>query len=377
MNDRSKIRVCAIGLRGIPDVMGGIETHCENLYPQMRAIDPEIIVTVVGRSPYVNAQDFRDISVRTVWAPKQKFLETLLHTPLALLYARLRLRVDVIHLHGIGPGFYSPLARLLGFRLITTHHALDYDRPKWGAAGKAFLRSGEFMLAKFATRIICVSDVIRSELSRKYPASTTKSQTIRNGAPPPPEEVPAADAVLKSLGLNKRPFILAVGRLDSTKGFDILLNAYKGSQLSKTHDLAIAGGGQKGDPYVDHIKNLAGDGVRFLGAQPAARVRRLYENAALFVHPSHLEGFPLVVMEALGAGAPLLLSDIGPHLEVGLPSANYFPDGDVAALRERLDAPDLSAFRPTGVQEILEETSWPNLAQQHVALFREAIPPRS
>lgn len=371
MSQRSEMKVCAIGLRGIPDVMGGIETHCENLYPEMIAADPDCAVTVIGRSPYIGNGEFRNVRVKTVWAPKQKFLETLIHTPLAILFARISGRVDVLHLHGIGPGFFAPLARALGFRLISTHHALDYNRPKWSSLGRAFLRAGEFMIAKFSNRIVCVSDVVRGELVRKYPHTAWKSVTIRNGAPPLPASLPDASSVLEDLGLSERPYVLAVGRLDSTKGFDVLIEAFKASRISATHTLAIAGGGQEGDPYLERLRRLGGDEVKFLGAQPAAVVRRLYENTALFVHASHLEGFPLVVMEALGAGAPLVISNIGPHLEVRLPTAHYFEDGNTAQLTAILDAGDFASLRPAGADEILTETAWPNLARQHLKLFRQ------
>ena len=42
--------ICAIGLRGIPDVMGGIETHCEHLYPRLARLDETLEIIVVGRS---------------------------------------------------------------------------------------------------------------------------------------------------------------------------------------------------------------------------------------------------------------------------------------------------------------------------------------
>ncbi len=374
-DDRRPLKVCAVGLRGIPDVMGGIETHCEHLYKQMRIADPDIAVTVIGRSPYVTAGNYDGVEVLSVWAPKQKFLETLVHTPLALFYARWKVRADILHLHGIGPGFYAPLARLLGFTLISTHHALDYDRPKWGLLGRTFLRCGEYMLAKFSHQIICVSDVVRSTLSGRYRNAVGKSTTIRNGAPPPPEALPESNHVLDQLGLAQRPCVLAVGRLDSTKGFDLLIDAFKSSRIADTHTLVIAGGGQRGDPYVSKLKRMAQGNIRFIGMQPASTIRRLYERAALFVHPSHLEGFPLVVMEALGAGAPIVLSSIGPHKEVGLPSNCYFEDGNLSALQAKLDAPTFAEFKPRGVEGILAETAWPNLARRHLELFRQTISP--
>ena len=50
------MKICAIGLRGIPDVMGGIESHCQQLYPKMVRQGAE--VTVLARSPYVSQKRY-------------------------------------------------------------------------------------------------------------------------------------------------------------------------------------------------------------------------------------------------------------------------------------------------------------------------------
>ena len=195
------MKICAIGLRGIPDVMGGIETHCEHLYPRLAQLDDELEIIVIGRSGYARPGRFSNVRVVTLWAPRRKALETLIHTPLAILYARLFLHPDVIHLHAIGPGFFAPLARLLGFRVIATHHAADYDRPKWGRFGRWFLKTGEWMLARFADEVICVSSVIETRLSEQYPRAKERFTTIRNGAPPATAGEKPADDLLHSLGL--------------------------------------------------------------------------------------------------------------------------------------------------------------------------------
>ena len=114
------MKICAIGLRGIPDVMGGIESHCQQLYPRM--VEKGDSVVVIARSPYV---------VVSVWTLKHKFLETFMHTFFAILYARIFVHPDVVHLHAIGPALFTPLARLLGMKVVVTHHGADYDRQKW------------------------------------------------------------------------------------------------------------------------------------------------------------------------------------------------------------------------------------------------------
>ena len=48
------MKICAIGLRGIPDVMGGIETHCEHLYPRLAHLDEKLEIIVIGRSAHAS-----------------------------------------------------------------------------------------------------------------------------------------------------------------------------------------------------------------------------------------------------------------------------------------------------------------------------------
>jgi hypothetical protein len=46
-----KTKIVVVGLRGIPDISGGIETHCEYLYPKVAGQDPSDDITIVGRRP--------------------------------------------------------------------------------------------------------------------------------------------------------------------------------------------------------------------------------------------------------------------------------------------------------------------------------------
>ena len=358
------MKICAIGLRGIPDVMGGIETHCEHLYPRLASLDETLEIIVVGRSGYAKSGKVSNVRVVTLWAPRQKALETLVHTPLAILYARLFLHPDVIHLHAVGPGFFAPLARLLGFRVICTHHATDYDRPKWGRLGRWFLKTGERMMAMFADEVICVSSWIETQLANEYPEAKERLVTIRNGAPPAVSGDSSAEGLLASLGLEKDSYILCVGRLDPSKAFHDVVRAF---ELAKPRDLklVIVGGSMGSDEYAAELKAFASDTVVFTGPRSAEHVRTLYKSAALFVHPSYQEGFAMVVLEALAADAPILLSNIPAHLEAGLDPQSYFPRGDVPALAAQFMTGDYTRLRCSRRSEILEENDWDTVARRH------------
>ena len=79
-------------------------------------------------------------------------------------------------------------------------------------------------------------------------------------------------------------------------------------------------------------------GVVLLGHQKEAALAELYANAGAFVLPSSHEGQPIAVIEALGYGCPVILSDIPAHRELGIAAGQFFPAGDVAELAERLRA---------------------------------------
>jgi glycosyltransferase involved in cell wall biosynthesis len=276
------------------------------------------------------------------------------HTPLALVYARLFLHPHVVHLHGVGPGLFAPLSRLLGFRTIATHHAADYERPKWGPVGRRVLLAGERLLAGFADQIVCVNDSITRTLRSRYPRTRACAQTIRNGAPPRPSMRSADSDVFERFGLKRGGYVLAVGRLEPTKGFHDLIEAFKRARPTGKK-LVIVGDTLGDDEYGQELLSHQNKDIVFTGFQKTSTLRLLYENAALFVLPSSLEGSPLVAFEALAAGAPVALSDAAANLEIGLEPELYFPVGNVDALT-------------------LVLAYWDEIARKHLIVFRKVVP---
>ena len=211
--------LCAIGLRGIPDVPGGIESQCETLYPELIVELPGLEVVVIGRSKYCAGGIYRGVRVIPIWAPRHRVLESLVHTALALLYARLFVHPKIVHLHGIGPGFFALFARILGFAVIGTHHAFDYHRPKWRWFGRAYLRLGEWSMFQFSNRVAFVSDWLYRQAKSAHPTLVNKFATVHNapislpGAP-----IPISDrSLFHRLGVEPRKYILAVGQFVHTK----------------------------------------------------------------------------------------------------------------------------------------------------------------
>ena len=147
------MKIVVTGTRGIPGIMGGVETHCEELFPRIarKGFD----VTVIRRKSYVHdtLRQYEGITLVDLATPKKKSFEAIVHTFRAVLEAK-KLKADIIHIHAVGPALLTPVARLLGLKVVFTHHGPDYDRDKWGAAAKTVLRLGEMMGARFANETV-------------------------------------------------------------------------------------------------------------------------------------------------------------------------------------------------------------------------------
>ena len=177
------MKIVVTGTRGIPNIMGGVETHCEELFPRMvrRGFD----VTVIRRKSYVRdcLTEWNGVKLVDVESPKKKSFEAIIHTFRAINEAK-RLGADVLHIHAIGPALLVPYAKILGLKVVFTHHGPDYDRDKWGKAAKMMLKMGERLGCMFADDVIVISDVIRNLIKEKY-GRTKRVHLIYNGVSQP------------------------------------------------------------------------------------------------------------------------------------------------------------------------------------------------
>ena len=329
------MKVCVTGLRGIPGVIGGVETHCEELLPRIAQINPDVQIELCCRAQYVDRDmtQFRGVNLKPLYAPSGTASEALVSTLVGIVHAW-RHGADAVHIHAVGPALLAPLARLLGMKVLMTHHGADYNRAKWGRIPKAMLKLGEWLGMHFANTIICVSPSLAATMSERFAFAKERIVFIPNGVNPPARSERPAAEVLAELGLKSGKFVLCVARLVPEKGIDYLIEAFR--QSGDTRILVIAGSGKKGDKYAESLMALAGQDVRMLGMQPRSVLGVLYSHASLFLLPSWHEGLPIAALEALSFACPVLLSDIQPNRDLSLPDCCYFPVGNVEALCGKL-----------------------------------------
>ena len=326
------MKVVFTGTRGIPGIMGGVETHCEELCPRLAALG--IDVTVVRRTAYAkdSLTEWQGVRIMDIPAPKKKSAEALVHTFRAVNYA-VRAKAGTVHIHACGPALLTPYAKRRGLKVVFTHHGPEYDREKWGRIARTMLRLGERLAVRHADDVIVISPFIQRLVKEKY-GRTERVHLICNGVPAPERcDYPEYFA---ELGIEPGRYVLWTGRFVPEKRLQDLIAAFRGIDGYK---LVLAGDADFEDDYSRSVKAEArAAGAVLTGFIRGRKLHALLSHAACFVLPSSHEGLPISLLEAMSYGRKVIVSDIPANRETGLPEDCYFHCGDTEGLAARLRA---------------------------------------
>ena len=248
-------------------------------------------------------------------------------------------RPDVVHAHGlragaltaiavapVRPSVYHPRPALV----VTVHNA-----PPAGGVTGAVYRVLELIVARRADSVLCVSQDLEERM-RASGARLVGRALVPADAPPGPA-VPDVPVLLPGEPDPDRPIVLAVGRLAAQKGFGTLIEAAaRWRDIRPEPLLVIVGEGPLGDGLKAQAARLRLD-ARFPGHR--GDVPALLAAAAVFVLPSVWEGQPLILQEALRAGAPIVATRTGGTPELtGEDAALLVPAGDAVRLADAVRA---------------------------------------
>lgn len=365
------MKIVVTGTRGIPNIMGGVETHCEELFPRIAAMGED--VTIIRRKSYVRdtQTQWKGVKLVDIETPKKKSFEAIIHTFRAINKAK-RLGADILHIHAIGPALLVPYAKMLGMKVVFTHHGPDYDRDKWGLAAKTMLKLGETMGCKFADHVIVISNVIK-ELIAKRCGRTENVHLIYNGVPEP--EICDNPEYFEELGIEKGKYILGMCRFVPEKHLHDLVEAYSRLKVNGERlkvKLVLAGDTDFEDDYSRSLKQKARDnGVVLTGFVRGKKLHSLLTNALCYSLPSSHEGLPIALLEAMSYHLPVITSAIPANLEVGLNADCYHEVGDVDALANKLDA--ICDQPLQRIEYDMSKYNWDMIAQQVEGVYKNLI----
>jgi glycosyltransferase involved in cell wall biosynthesis len=360
------MKIIVTGTRGIPNIQGGIETHCEELYPRLVKLGFEVSLLRRSCSVPVNdkLKEYKGIKLFTIFTIRKRTMETIIHTFLSVCWAKWH-NADILQIHAVGPALLTPFARLLGLKVVFTHHGPDYDRAKWGPFAKFVLRLGERFGTKYANEVIVISEVIQNLILEKY--NRNDSNLIYNGV-----SLPVIDSkcdYIESLGLKPRNYVFTLGRFVEEKGFDYLIRAFDNLNQDE-YKLVIAGDADHEMPYAKQLKKLAKEkNVLLTGFVKGEELKQLFNNARIFVLPSFHEGLPISLLEAMSYRLPVLISDIPAHKQILLPDSKLFITGNEDSLTENLKQQLRQEFKP--IDYDMSKYDWNHITLQTAEIYRK------
>ena len=181
----------------------------------------------------------------------------------------------------------------------------------------------------------------------------------------------------------KKVRVLTIGRLIPRKGFQFLIRALPQIiEKTETHDfeIEIVGDG----PYQGELLKLSEDlgvasHIRFAGSVPYSELPQKYRDADVFILPSLAEGMPLVVLEAMGTGLPIVASRVQGIDELVVEDINgaLFDAGDVDGLAHALvkliNAGEGRLEMGKASVERVKPYDWKHIADAYLALYAEIL----
>jgi glycosyltransferase involved in cell wall biosynthesis len=298
-----------------------------------------------------------------------------LRLPFQLARLFRRERVDLVNAHDIGATFYAgPAARLVGIqRVVHTDHSQVLGLTRRLSIFGAVLRYG-------TARATTVSDHLRQFLveTLHYPAA--RVQVIPNGMDLSVYEKPATDRRAE-FGFSADDRVIgAIGRLTEQKGMIHLVRALPA--LRETHPgarlLIVGDGSQRAELETEAARFGMGGRVTLTGNRDD--IPDLLRLMDVFALPSLWEGQPLVLIEAMAAGTPIVATDVGGVSEV-LGSGKYgvlIPAADPVALSVALQRilDDPATSRRTAAEaraHAFKNLTHSAMARQYETLFESML----
>lgn len=369
------MKIAFIGQKAIPFAYnGGVERHVENLSIRLAKNGHEVYVYC--RPPYLATKEKTHQGVNLIVLPSipTKNLDAITHTLISTFHALFQ-NFDVIHYHGVGPSTLSFIPRIFKpkTKIIATFHCQDRFHKKWGWFARLYLSWGEWTACHFPHKTIVVSKTLQKYCREKFRKETFY---IPNGVTI--KEARKSDK-LKLFKLEKNKYILTVARLIKHKGIHYLIEAYK--QLSEKYrsryKLAVVGGSSYTNDYMEYLTriSISNPNIIFCGFQQEEILDQLYNNAYIYIHPSEVEGLSVTVLEAMGFGKCVLISDIPENLEIINNSGFFFKKADIKNLKDKLeellDNPDLvEKIGKKAKEHIKKNYNWDKVAEKTESLYK-------
>ena len=360
------MKIVMIGHKRIPSREGGVEIVVEELSTRMVKLGHK--VTVYNRKGK-NVQDknasdenqklkeYKGVKIVTIPTINKKGIDAFLYS----LFASIRVlfgKYDILHYHAEGSCAMLWLPHLFHKKIIVTIHGLDWNRSKWGG-----------FATKYADKIIVLSKGVQDYFKEKYNRETI---FIPNGVEKPNIREPGI--IKEKYNLEKDSYILFLARIVPEKGLDDLIDAY--NKIKTDKKLVIAGGASHTNDYLRHIEQKVkkNKNIIMTGFVQGEELEELFSNTYLYCLPSHIEGMPISLLEAMSYGRNVLVSDIEENTQVIGKYGTSFKKGNIDDLAKKLQD-SLNEKNRKNSEDIenyiLKRYNWNEIVKETLKLYKE------
>lgn len=372
-----------------PHVVGGLARHVDALSRALVAQGHEVHVLTRSAPDQPAEEVLGGVHVYRVspfFQEPPDFRLWVNHLNFALLEAGVRLLQrlhgpTILHAHDwLVAHAAKGLKTLFRIPLVATIHATENGRQNGlHDDGQKYINDVEWWLTYEAWRVIVCSNAMRAEVQRLFGLGDDKVTVIPNGITSPQGMPVRSLPPRESFAAPDERLLFHIGRLVPEKGAGILLEAMP--MLLRQHQVRLVIGGV--GPYADELRRRAehlgvAHRVRFTGWVSDAEAQALYRYADVVAVPSTYEPFGIVALEAMAAGAPVVVSDVGGLSEIIRHGENGLKahPGNPVSLADQIsrllgEKPLARRLAAAGKREVLERYAWSAVARTTASVYDE------
>lgn len=294
------------------------------------------------------------------------------------------IRPDVVHLHGI-PIDAMPIIEVSldqGVPLVVTCHGLytfDVNLKLWFK--KELEKDILVKFAEYGVPLTSVSNSVAQKMAQEYNVPKGAISVILNGVDPTPfnSRHNSKDALRGMYNIPADKIILLhVANLNRRKNHVAVLHALKQMDLSLRQQLCylIVGDGAEKVALMNFVnENALNENVIFMGRVPDDQLYDLYALSDYFILPSTSEGLPLVYLEAIAAGLPIItFSDLDGIDDIYTPSCmELIHNREVSSLITAIESAITKVWDRDQIVNYACTWTWDAVCNEYLSMYAKAM----
>ena len=376
-----------------PRIVGGIARVVHDLSKRLIKDGHEVTVVTYqdGDTPeYENDKGVEVYRVQNYMIHPNNFIDWVMQLNFNMVAKASELiqkngKFDVIHAHDwLVANAAKTLKTSFDIPVVATIHATEAGRNSGiHDETQRYINDTEWLLTYEATEVIVNSNFMKGHVQGLFGLPFDKINVVSNGINLTNFNGIERDYDFRrQYAMDNEKIILYMGRLVYEKGVQYLISAMP-KILDNYHDakLVIAGKGGMLDELKQQVDSMGlSNKVYFTGYLNSKQVQKMYKCADIAVFPSTYEPFGIVALEAMLAGVPAVVSDVGglneivDHRENGMKSyagnSNSIADSVLSLLYDKQLAANVAKKAKTKVKE---QFNWNKIAQDTHYVYEKAI----